>query len=339
MLQMSFGPLLGVGLGALHRLFLLTTCPGKLYSKFNQGTAVGNPVLDRILREIANSMRNAYLAGVPTRIATFYIVCLGVAGDHVFQAKAFRCDRHHVRTSICPLCLANTGNMPFEDCNVDRALWAATVCKSNPWRSAHPLAMIPGAMEPSFIKFDLMHVLPHGCGRTYMASVLAMLAGPLKVFQGNSKQARLMEAYSHFAAYCEAVHVYPRDMQEFTPDNLGWKFNRDFPEMTCKASDTTILFGFMLDYLSSTPLLRSDPLEWAYKGCAGFDSFNRLCYMSQNRLFWTRAEAQEGYDHLNMFLRAYKALAGTPGLMINILVLSCSYEIVFLRGTLVWLTT
>ena len=313
-LQISFGPILAIGESALNRLLMLTTCPSKLYSKYNKGMAAGNPIIDRLLREVATSLRTAYYAGVQVEgHGTFHIVTLGLAGDHIFQTKAFRCIRHHTCNSICPHCLANTTNLPFEDANVRRAMWVETTYRSMPWRKPPPLGLIPGRELPSFIRWDLMHVLPHGCGRTFVASLIAMMCGPLRLFAGNSKAARLADAFEHFSFFCESQHMFPRDMQEFTPDNLGWKFNRDFPECNCKAMDCNYTVQWCIDYLASTPLLLEGPLLWAYKGCCGFDSFCRLCYRSADRVFWTRAEAKEGYAHLNDFLRAYKALAAFRG--------------------------
>ena len=257
-------------------------------------------------------MRAAYWVGIETPVAKFHIVCLGVAGDHIFQTKAFRCGRHHACNSICPHCLANVSDIPFEDIDVQRALWVQTLYRSPPWRRPPPLSAIPGADRPQFIRFDVMHVLPHGCGRTFVASVIAMFCGPLKLFAGSSKAERLQEAYNFFWAYCDAKKCYPRDMQEFTPDNLGWKFNRDFPECNCKAMDCTMMIQWCVDFLASTPLRWTDALVWAYKGCCGLDNFCRLCYSSHSRVFWTRDEAGQAYQHLLAFLKAYKALAAIP---------------------------
>ena len=308
-MQISFGPLLEVGKEALNRLFLLTTCPSKLCSKYNTGTAAVNPVIDRLLEEVARSMRSCYLAGVVTDVARFYIVCIGLSGDHIFQSKAFRCNRHHTRNAVCPLCLANTTDMPFEDVEVEDALWTRTVYTSLPWSRPPPLQGIPGATRPWFIQFDLMHVLPHGCGRTYIASVIAMMCGPLNLFRGNNKAERMHDAYTYFLAFCEAKHLFPRDMQEFTPENFAWKYNRNFPEIGCKAADCNMLFQRVIDFLSSTPPEWTEPLQWTYMGCCGFDDFCRLCYRSSDRVFWSRDEARKGYGYLRVFLRSYKALA------------------------------
>ena len=63
------------------------------------------------------------------------------------------------------------------------ATWTATVFKCVPWSKTPPFGILPGGDEPSFIQFDLMHVLPHGCGRTFIASVICMMVGPLGLFK------------------------------------------------------------------------------------------------------------------------------------------------------------
>ena len=311
-LQLSWGPMLAIGNGSWDRLFLFSTCPSKLYSKYNQGNAAGNPVLDRLLEEMARSMRTAYFVGVPTSVAQFYIVCLGFSGDHIFQSKAFRCLRHHTRNDLCPHCLANLSDIPFEDVSM-RALWTRTVFTTLPWDTPPPLRFIPGADKAEFIQFDLMHVLPHGCGRTFIASVICMMVGPLNFFlppgRKRGVELRLEEAYSSFRSFCQANKFHPRDMQEFTKENLAWDSTSCFPDCGCKAMDCVMLFQWCIDLFTSMPLEMTEPISLAYAACCGFDDFNRLCYTSQNRIFWTRDEARKGYKFLRAFLKGYRALA------------------------------
>ncbi|CAE7383385.1 unnamed protein product [Symbiodinium sp. CCMP2592] len=272
----------------------------------------GNRILDKLFDEMARSLRRAYWAGITVGDVTFHLVPLGLSGDHIFQTKAYRAIRHHTCNEICPHCLANVSDVPFEHIHMS-ATWTQTVFKCVPWTKTPAFAAIPGGDEPSFIQFDLMHVLPHGCGRTFIASVICMMAGPLALFGPTSKQTsratRLHEAFTSFSSYCEAQGLHPRDMQEFTIDNLGWDTKASFPDCSCKAMDCVMMFQWCIDLLSSVPFARNDALDWAYAGCCGFDDFNRLCYCSEDRIFWTREEAKQGYAHLRKFLKAYRALA------------------------------
>jgi hypothetical protein len=47
-LQLSWGSLLRVGKNALERMFLITSCAHKMYSRFNKGSVAGNIVIDKL---------------------------------------------------------------------------------------------------------------------------------------------------------------------------------------------------------------------------------------------------------------------------------------------------
>ena len=314
-LQLSWGPLLRTSLGSLQRLFLITSCPHVYYSQFNEGASAGNPVVDNLLKECSISARKAYLEGISTEHGCFFLVFLGLAGDHPWQTKAYQCERGHLRNSLCPWCLANTSDrIPFEDVS-KKAVWRHTLFQSVPWdrRFSPPLALIPGADHPGFIKWDLFHMLPHGCVRNFVASCICMLAGPLGHFMptedgmSKKKEMRLKVAYSYFADWCFWTGNHPRDMKDFTPENLQWIANRDFPDMTCKGSDTNILVKWLLDYLTSGPWNLDEPLLLAIKGLEGYDQFARLSYTG-DRLFWCSSKQRKGLKAINDFLLSYTEL-------------------------------
>ena len=316
-MQLSWGSLLRVGKGSLQRMFLITSCAHKSYSKFNKGSSAGNIVIDRLLEECARSALHAYTHGIETRSGhKFFLVFVGLAGDHPFQTKAYRATRGHLKVDICPHCHANTYSVPFEDMG-RHAMWRMTVFQSVPWTRdlPPPLALIPGALNPTFIKWDLMHMLPHGCARNYVASVICMMAGPLNIFlpsgvggqTRNNKEHRLDEAYSHFQSWLDCTGNHVRDMKEFTVDNLGWRQNRSFPEMTCKASDCNVLIKWLIDFLTTTPLQIDWVLETTLAGLQGVDDFMRLSYTG-DRIFWQVEKIQEGKACIGLFLNAYAQL-------------------------------
>ena len=314
-LQLSWGPLLRTGFNALQRLFWITSCPHVFYTEYNVGSAAGNAVIDNLLMECAASARKAFHQGIPTKYGTFYLVFLGLAGDHPWQTKAYRCQRGHLSTSICPWCLAGTSaRIPFEDVS-KHAVWRQTLFQSVPWdhRISPPLGLIPGGMHPGFIKWDLLHMLPHGCVRNFTASIICMLCGPLGHFtpaneaESANKRSRLRVAYSEFSDWCSLTGGHPRDMKDFTPENLQWKVNRDFPDMTCKASDTNLLAKWLMDYLSSRPWNMEEPLRLALKGLEGYDEFARMSYTG-DRLFWDKSKQHRGLKAIDAFLTAYTKL-------------------------------
>lgn len=311
-LQLLWGPLLRVGLGAANRLFLITTCPHKYYSGYNEGTAAGNPVVDRLMKECGRSACKAYYQGIPTKFGTFKLVFLGLVGDHPFQTKVCTSLRGHLRKEICPWCEANTYDVPFEDCS-SSARWRKTLFHSMPWKVPPPFAIVPGGDHPSFIKWDLMHMVPHGCAHNFCASVVCMLCGPLGMFvplpgSGLKKDRSLQAAYSLLESWLMCVGKSMRDLKEFTPENLQWKLNRDFPDSTCKASDCTLLTQWLLDLIGTMPWEMTEPLKVAYEGLESLDQFQRLCY-SGDRLFMDPARQRSTRDACVGFLNAYSKLA------------------------------
>ena len=311
-LQLLWGPLLRVGLGATDRLFLVTTCPHKYYSGYNEGTAAGNAVIDRLLTECARSACKSYYNGIPTSFGVFRLVFLGLAGDHPFQTKACGSLRNHLKLDMCPWCHANTTNIPFEDC-AQTAAWRRTVFQSVPWAASPPFSIIPGGGHPSFIKWDLMHMVPHGCARNFCASVICMMCGPLGLFEpmpGSSlkKDRCLQAAYRLLDSWLMCVGKSMRDLKEFTPENLQWKLNRDFPDSNCKASDCTLVTKWLLDLLGTMPWEMTEPLKLAYAGLEGLDTFQRLCYTG-DRLFMNPSTQRSARDALATFLQAHTDLA------------------------------
>ena len=313
-LQLSWGSLLTLGAGAIDRLFLITSCPHKCYSKLNKGTAAGNTVIDRLMTEISRSALRCYYQGIETQNhGTIRLVFLGLAGDHPFQVKVYRSLRTHVSLRICPWCHADRRLVPFEDIG-QNAIWRGTVFESLPWNTSAspPLALLPGGDHPSFIKWDLMHMTAHGSWRNFCASIVCMMAGPLKLFppegEDEDKDECLQAAYLHFASWCNACGEHPRDLKDFTTDNLHWKLNRDFPDSNCKASDCLLLIRWLLDIIGTMPWRSDDALEFAYTGLQGAHQFHTLSY-SGDRLFWNETTQRLGIKALADYLVSYKRLA------------------------------
>ena len=311
-LQLLWGPLLRVGLGAVDRLFLITSCPHKYYSGYNEGTAAGNVVIDRLVAECARSACRAYYQGIPSKFGTFRLVFLGLAGDHPFQTKVCGSLRSHLRKDICPWCHANLSNIPFEDFG-PTAAWRRTVFQSVPWKSSPPFSILPGGAHPSCVKWDLMHMVPHGCARNFCASVICMLCGPLGLFEplpgpALRKDRCLIAAHKMLDSWLMCVGKSMRDLKEFTPENLQWKLNRDFPDSTCKASDCILLTKWLLDLIGTMPWEMTEPLEMAYQGLQNLDTFQHVCYTG-DRLFLNLERQCSARDACAGFLEAYAKLA------------------------------
>ena len=88
---------------------------------------------------------------------------------------------------------------------------------------------------------------------------------------------KLATAYRAFAAYCKARQETPM-IKHFTKDNLGWESLRHFPQSSCKASDSKLILGFLLHFLSKLDG-DADPVERdAFLAGKAIDDFLRICY-------------------------------------------------------------
>ena len=99
-------------------------------------------------------------------------------------------------------------------------------------------------------------MVPHGCARNFVASVICMMAGPMDIFvpagvdgrTRRNRDLRLEVAHDHFQSWLDATRQHVRDMKEVTVENLGWSQNRSFPDMSGKASDTTLMNHWLIDF-------------------------------------------------------------------------------------------
>ena len=222
--------------------------------------------------------------------------------------------RHHLKNNVCPHCEANTTTRPFEDVQATAA-WIPTIGKSNPWNKPPVFAALPGGDVATFIKLDTFHLGPLGAGYYLAASILCLLVAEFKHFQPSDGrldvESRLNVAHGWFLDWCALHHKSPRDLKDFTKSNLHWPDQASFPMFSGKAGDTTLVLGWLEDYLTSLPLnMAADRLlELCVECVTSFNQFWRLLYTSQDRVWWTENEATAGLASLTTFLRTYQASA------------------------------
>ena len=92
--QFSWSPLLSAGACGLNRYFMITQILHKYYAKLAKGNFKGNPALDTLMRAGVQSCLEAFTSGVGSGDDTWYLVTLGLTGDHVFHSCLARtyCD-------------------------------------------------------------------------------------------------------------------------------------------------------------------------------------------------------------------------------------------------------
>ncbi|CAE7228167.1 spp-11 [Symbiodinium microadriaticum] len=167
----------------------------------------------------------------------------------------------------------------------------------------------------NFIRLDTFHLGALGTGQYLAPSVLCMLVAKYKHFKPlrsshRDVESRLAVAHEFFLAFCNAKGKSPRDLKDFTKSNMHWPDQATYPMLTCKAADTILMLGWLEDYMTSLPLDLSDHLlQLSLDALLAYNSFFRLCYSSQSRVWWTHSEATTGLMALTTFLRSYHAAA------------------------------
>ena len=221
--------------------------------------------------------------------------------------------RNHVKKEICPHCLANITTIPFEDVR-PTAAWIGTIFQTQPWTLPPVFCALPGGDSSNFIRLDTFHLGALGTGQYLAPSVLCVLIAKYKHFRPQSGrrdvESRLAVAHEFFSAFCMAREESPRDLKDFTKSNMHWPDQATYPMLTCKAADTITMLEWLEDYMTSLPLDLSDRLlELCLDALLAYNSFFRLCYSSQSRVWWTASEAATGLMALTTFLRSYHAAA------------------------------
>ena len=222
--------------------------------------------------------------------------------------------KNHVKNEICPHCHANTTTIPFEDVR-PTAAWIGTISRTLPWTFPPVFCALPGGDSSNFIRLDTFHLGALGTGQYLAPSVLCMLVANYKHFKPprsnhHDVEARLAVAHGFFLAFCNAQQKSPRDLKDFTKSNMHWPDQATYPMLTCKAADTITMLEWLEDYMTSLPLDLSDRLlELCLDALLAYNSFFRLCYSSQSRVWCSASEAATGLMALTTFLRSYHAAA------------------------------
>ena len=84
--EFSWTPLLSAGASGISRYFLISQLPHKFYGKLSRGNQSGNAALDALMKAGVDSMLQAFVHGVECGPHRFFLVALGLTGDHVFHA-------------------------------------------------------------------------------------------------------------------------------------------------------------------------------------------------------------------------------------------------------------
>ena len=125
--------------------------------------------------------------------------------------------------------------------------------------------------------------------KLFMIYILGFHGSYVSSKEGDAIPQKLQTAYSLFKAYCTSKHETPM-VKHFSRDNLGWESMAKYPEASFKGSDTRLLLGWLIDWMThfqvnSVNSICADALE----ACRSMDGFMRLVFTS-DRTFLDREQ-------------------------------------------------
>ena len=202
----------------------------------------------------------------------YYMAVLHCTGDWAFLVKAGSLSRSFANVEkrprganarpkgICHYCRAGQLGVPFEDFGPNPT-WKQTTFEEGdaPFTSRPTLLQLPHEpdREAAFFVYDLWHSFHLGMGKTFTASVLALISDRMR---STNVESRFAELTNDFLQWCEENKVTPY-ITSITKDTVGWPDRKTYPNgMWSKGHITTVFMKFLAWWLrvhdvSDCPLL------------------------------------------------------------------------------------
>lgn len=282
-------------------------------------------LLEEAFELVAQDLQELHTKGVVVSGKVFHASTIGIKGDLKFhhQLGHLTCSYYNVGSTnenpMCSFCWAGAQGFPFENLSLD-AEWRSTVFSQRPWNEASPpqITLIPGdrvAPEASF-RLDVFHIWKLGVARDAVGSLIIQLCN-LGYFDFSDDDAqnidnRLQRAWSHFYLYCRAEGHTP-SLHYFSKSLFCITNFRQYPWVNCKASDSTLLTGWLIFFISmlkrnSTVKLEHNLLmDAALETLEASTSLFRTLY--GHHLWLERPCAQRCHHYLRVMLHGYKFMA------------------------------
>eukprot|EP00438_Fugacium_kawagutii_P028807 Skav222863 [mRNA] locus=scaffold2201:246431:248035:- [translate_table: standard] len=212
------------------------------------------------LNGISLDLKLLYDEGVKDRKGVVHYFCvISTMGDWPWIQKAGCLSRSFYNAAkrasstapgkgICHLCCADQPGFPWEDWESETPGWVSTINTTSPfWRRPSLLMLAMDGdddLGASFFTYDLFHTWHLGCGRSFIASAIVVLATS-NLFEG-SQEFRISTMSSLFQAWCQQTRQRPH-MKKITRPKLSWLSNSDYPQGAWgKGSDTTLLIKWFV---------------------------------------------------------------------------------------------
>jgi hypothetical protein len=236
--------------------FLLGVLPRRMYADDDgEETDAFQDFLGGITLDLESLYENGVMDPMGRK---FYFCAISVMGDWPWIQKAGclgrsffnaakRSSSRTIPKGICHMCLADQPGYPWEDWVSQTPAWVSTINTVSPFvREPALLALAKDdGDKPSLFSYDLFHTWHLGCGRTFVASAIVVLATS-KHFEG-SMASRVEAVSGLFESWCSRNKVRPY-MKKITQAKLSWLTNADYPQGTwSKGSTTTFLMRWFVD--------------------------------------------------------------------------------------------
>ena len=236
----------------IHRML---TC---VLPKMNKDDLALKAILNFITHDSLHVLRHGVESEDGDR---YFMAVLNVTGDWAWLAKCGNLARSYsnvekrprgvssVPRGVCHWCKAGQLNVPFEDFR-RRPLWKNTCFEAgdNPFTSVPTLLQLPHDPNrpASFFIYDFWHSFHLGLGKTWLASVLALISDRM----GSSNiEGRFAELTDLYLQWCDEQHETPY-LTAISKETIGWIDRQKYPNgFWSKGHITVALLRFVGHWL------------------------------------------------------------------------------------------
>eukprot|EP00439_Symbiodinium_sp_Y106_P074894 s934_g14.t1 len=200
-----------------------------------------------------------------------WFTVLNVIGDWPFLVKAFSLNRCFANvskkptskkpgTGICHCCLADRGDVPWEDFSAPEPVWRRTINQISPFTGSPSLMSLPHdrSNPPGFLGQDCFHAWHLGAAKQFLGSCLVLLA---ETFQGHSIPKKFEAMAAHFFTFCKARKINPH-IRKLNRLTVGWPSKADYPCTSWNkgSTSTAVLRWFLSACEERSELFEEDSL-------------------------------------------------------------------------------
>lgn len=271
--------------------FLLSVLPKQYYSEDDENDFGDTDPFQDLMGGISSDLRSLYDDGIQTPDGQFFFCVINVMGDWPFIAKCGNLTRSYLNISkaassksapkgICHLCKADMTWVIWENFESDPPTWSNTINTLNAFETVPAVLQLAHdeSFAENFFQFDLFHAFHLGCGKTFLASCIAVLC--LSNAYEGGVDLRLESVTADFKSWSQETG-FRCQLRKINKAKLGWLSMTTYPSgCWSKGSTTTCLMKFFLAMCDKHHASIQDDLllQLAHRAAAHADSFLRQIY-------------------------------------------------------------